>query len=129
MADAIRIPRRKKEGKFHPKEAPFPIPIQSITEKQSCSDRWYYYTGYFRDNCVVIEDLGDLTFLYKMVSCSAYLGIKQWSKIFHFVKQFKLATKHGKISVLSPCTGTQESIRKTQHYTIAKQRLVYDDRY
>lgn len=68
MADAVRIPRRKKGAKFHPKEAPFPIPIQSISGKQSCNDRWYYYTGYFRDNCVVIEDLGDLTFLYKMVS-------------------------------------------------------------
>ncbi|XP_078383132.1 tRNA-splicing endonuclease subunit Sen2-like isoform X2 [Oculina patagonica] len=66
MADAIRIPRRKKGAKFHPKEAPFPIPIRSITGKQSCNDRWYYYTGHFRDNCVVIEDLGDLTFLYKM---------------------------------------------------------------
>lgn len=69
MADtAIRIPRRKKGVKFLPKEAPFPVPIQSITRKEPCSDRWYYYTGYFRDNCVVIEDLGDLTFLYKMVS-------------------------------------------------------------
>ena len=69
MADTeVRIPRRKKGAKFHPKEAPFPVPIQSITRKEPCSDRWYYYTGYFRDNCVVIEDLGDLTFLYKMVS-------------------------------------------------------------
>ena len=50
------------------------------------------------------------------------LGIKQWSKIFHFVKQFKLAKKHGKISVLSPCTGTQESIRKTQHCTTKTRR-------
>ena len=68
MADTIRIPRRKKGAKSHPKEAPFPIPIQTITGKQSSNDRWYYYTGYFRDNCVVIEDSGDLTFLYKMVS-------------------------------------------------------------
>ncbi|XP_068705335.1 tRNA-splicing endonuclease subunit Sen2-like [Montipora foliosa] len=67
MADiSIRNPRRKKGAKFNPKEAPFPVPIQSITHKDSCSDRWYYYTGYLRDNCVVIEDLGDLTFLYKM---------------------------------------------------------------
>ena len=63
----MRIPRRKNGAKFHPKEAPFPVPIESITGKESCSDRWYYYTGYFRDNAVVIEDLGDLTFLYKMV--------------------------------------------------------------
>ena len=68
MADVGRIPRRKKGARFHPKEAPFPIPIQSISGKQSSNDRWYYYTGHFRDNCVVIEDSGDLTFLYKMVS-------------------------------------------------------------
>lgn len=68
MADVGRIPRRKKGARFHPKEAPFPIPIQSISGKQSSTDRWYYYTGHFRDNCVVIEDSGDLTFLYKMVS-------------------------------------------------------------
>lgn len=68
MADVkLRMPRRKKGAKFHPKESPFPIPIQSITKKESCDERWYYYTGYFRDNCVVIEDLGDLTFLFKMV--------------------------------------------------------------
>lgn len=36
------------------------------------------------------------------------------SKRIHFVKQFNVATKHGKISVLSSCTGTQEPIRKTQ---------------
>ncbi|KAJ7384830.1 tRNA-splicing endonuclease subunit Sen2, partial [Desmophyllum pertusum] len=66
MADTSRVPRRKKGAKFHPKEAPFPIPIQSITGKQPCNDRWYYYTGYLRDNCVVIEGLGDLTFLFKM---------------------------------------------------------------
>lgn len=68
MADtSMRIPRRKNGARFHPKEAPFPVPIESITGKEPCSDRWYYYTGYFRDNGVVIEDLGDLTFLYKMV--------------------------------------------------------------
>ena len=73
MADTeVRIPRRKKGAKFHPKEAPFPVPIQSVTGKPSCNDRWFYYTGYFRDNCVVIEDLGDLTFLYKMVSLVSF---------------------------------------------------------
>ena len=68
MADiVIRNPRRKKGARFNSKDSPFPIPIQSITHKDPCCERWYYYTGYFRDNCVVIEDLGDLTFLYKMV--------------------------------------------------------------
>ena len=69
MADTgFRFPRRKKGAKSHPKDAPFPVPIQSITSKEPCSERWYYYTGHCRDNCVVIEDLGDLTFLYRMVS-------------------------------------------------------------
>lgn len=68
MADtAIRNPRRKKGARLNSKDSPFPIPIQSITHKDSCCERWYYYTGYLRDDCVVIEDLGDLTFLYKMV--------------------------------------------------------------
>lgn len=68
MADtAIRNPRRKKGARLNSKDSPFPIPIQSITRKDSCCERWYYYTGYLRDDCVVIEDLGDLTFLYKMV--------------------------------------------------------------
>lgn len=81
MADtAIRIPRRKKGVKFLPKEAPFPVPIQSITRKEPCSDRWYYYTGYFRDNCVVIEDLGDLTFLYKMVSLISFPVFYEFSQ-------------------------------------------------
>ncbi|XP_067045741.1 LOW QUALITY PROTEIN: tRNA-splicing endonuclease subunit Sen2-like [Acropora muricata] len=67
MADtAIRNPRRKKGARLNSKDSPFPIPIQSITHKDSCCERWYYYTGYLRDDCVVIEDLGDLTFLYKM---------------------------------------------------------------
>ncbi|XP_044181935.1 tRNA-splicing endonuclease subunit Sen2-like isoform X1 [Acropora millepora] len=67
MADtAIRNPRRKKGARLNSKDSPFPIPIQSITRKDSCCERWYYYTGYLRDDCVVIEDLGDLTFLYKM---------------------------------------------------------------
>ena len=67
-ADMLKNPRKKKGAKKLPKESPFPVPIQSITNKECCDSRWFYYTGYFRDNCVVVEDLGDLTFLYKMVS-------------------------------------------------------------
>ena len=69
MADTeLRLPRRKKGARFHPIESPFPVPIQSITKRDSCSGRWYFYFGFLRDNSVVIERLGDLTFLYKMVS-------------------------------------------------------------
>ena len=64
----LKNPRRKKGAKLHPKDAPFPVPVESITKKECCDSRWFYYTGYFRDNCVVIENHGDLTFLYKMVS-------------------------------------------------------------
>lgn len=68
MADTdLRAPRRKKGSVSLPIESPFPVPIQSITKKESCDSRWYYYFGHFRDNSVVIERLGDLTFLYKMV--------------------------------------------------------------
>ncbi|KAK3699743.1 hypothetical protein QZH41_015595, partial [Actinostola sp. cb2023] len=65
-ADMLKNPRKKKGAKNIPKESPFPVPIESITKKECCDSRWFYYTGYFRDNCVVVEDLGDLTFLYKM---------------------------------------------------------------
>ena len=71
----LRIPRRKRGAKFQSKESPFPIPIQTITGKEPGNDRWFYYKGYFRDNCVVVENLGDLTFLYKMVSMYSALEV------------------------------------------------------
>ena len=69
MADVeLRQPRRKKGAKSWSKESAFPVPIQGVTEKEACDDRWYYYKGYLRENCVAVEEPGDVTFLYRLVS-------------------------------------------------------------
>ena len=65
MADTKELnkPRRKRR-RFTRSEYPFPVPAQ----KNKNENKWYYYQGLLRDNCVVVENIGDLTFLYKMVS-------------------------------------------------------------
>jgi hypothetical protein len=67
MADSKELikPRRKRR-RFTRSEYPFPVPEQ----KHKDENKWYYYQGYLRDNCVVVENIGDLTFLYKMVSAT-----------------------------------------------------------
>ena len=66
MADSKELikPRRKRR-RFMRLEYPFPVPEQ----KGKDENKWYYYQGFLRDHCVVVENIGDLTFLYKMVSC------------------------------------------------------------
>jgi hypothetical protein len=65
MADSKELikPRRKRR-RFTRLEYPFPVPEQ----KNRDEDKWYYYQGFLRDNCVAVDNIGDLTFLYKMVS-------------------------------------------------------------
>ena len=67
MADSKELvkPRRKRR-RFMRLEYPFPVPEQ----KDKDENKWYYYEGFLRDNSVVVENIGDLTFLYKMVRCS-----------------------------------------------------------
>ena len=68
MADSKELikPRRKRR-RFTRLEYPFPVPEQ----KNKDDNKWYYYQGFLRENCVAVENIGDLTFLYKMVSFSA----------------------------------------------------------
>mgnify|MGYP002803981758 FL=1 len=63
MADTKELnkPRRKRR-RFTRSEYPFPVPEQ----KNKNENKWFYYQGFLRDNCVVVENIGDLTFLYKM---------------------------------------------------------------
>lgn len=64
MADSIELikPRRKR-GRFTKLEYPFPVPEHKDIDEQ----KWFYYEGFLRENCVVVENIGDLTLLYKMV--------------------------------------------------------------
>ncbi|XP_028404250.1 tRNA-splicing endonuclease subunit Sen2-like [Dendronephthya gigantea] len=63
MADSKELikPRRKRR-RFTRPEYPFPVPEQC----SKVEDKWYYYQGFLRDNCVTVENIGDLTLLYKM---------------------------------------------------------------
>ncbi len=70
MADddeELRKPRKKKGFQRILKESPFPIPIESLTGKPASEKRWYYYFGKLQGDKVVVDRLGDMTFLYKMV--------------------------------------------------------------
>lgn len=69
MADErLRKPRRKANAKFHQLESPFPIPIESITGKAASNLRWYYYFGTVQADHVEVYKMGDITFLYRLVS-------------------------------------------------------------
>lgn len=57
------IKPRRKRGRFMRLEFPFPVPEQ----KNPNENKWYYYQGFLRSNCVAVENVGDLTLLYKMV--------------------------------------------------------------
>lgn len=65
--EELRQPKKKKGADKLPRESPLPIPIESITGKPACKERWYQYFGILRGNMVAVERLGDMTFLYKMV--------------------------------------------------------------
>ena len=69
MADSERLrnPRKKKGSRNVAHEAPFPVPIESLTGKPAGEKRWYYYSGTLRGDCVIVDRFGDMTFLYKMV--------------------------------------------------------------
>ena len=61
-------PRKKKGHEFQTEEAPFPIPIQSLTRNPASDTRWFYYSAKLLDNIVIIESDGEMHFLYRMVS-------------------------------------------------------------
>lgn len=70
MSDKAKLTKpRAKQRRFTKLEFPFPVPQQ----KNKDSNVWYYYEGFLRSNCVVVKNVGDLTFLYKMVCASILL--------------------------------------------------------
>ena len=62
----LTSPRAKKRV-YQSEEAPFPVPIETITKKPASDGRWFYYTGHMSTNYVFVKREGDITFLYKMV--------------------------------------------------------------
>ncbi len=62
----LSSPRPKKRV-YQSEEAPFPVPIETITKKQATDGHWFFYTGHLATNCVLIKREGDIIFLYKMV--------------------------------------------------------------
>ena len=65
--EVLRKARRKDKAWFPLLESPFPIPIQTLTRKESSNERWYYYFGFLQADHVAIYRLGDLTFLFRLV--------------------------------------------------------------
>ncbi|XP_071804336.1 uncharacterized protein [Asterias amurensis] len=61
----LKLPRRKRRV-YQKVDSPFPIPIESITNKPASNQRWFYYTGVLKENCVLVQQQGDAIFLYKM---------------------------------------------------------------
>ncbi|XP_038052169.1 tRNA-splicing endonuclease subunit Sen2-like [Patiria miniata] len=62
---ALKPPRRKRRI-YQQLDSPFPVPIESITKKPASSNRWFYYTGVLKENSVLVQQQGDVLFLYKM---------------------------------------------------------------
>ena len=68
MADFTFTEPTKRKRIFQSKDAPFPVPIATITGEAAGLDQWCYYTGHLVDNHVIVSHTGDMDFLYKMVS-------------------------------------------------------------
>ena len=68
----VRKPKPKKNSKNIQRDAPFPVPIASLTGKSANLSRWYHYFGTLKGDSVVVSGLGDMTFLYKMVKEGLY---------------------------------------------------------
>eukprot|EP00795_Rhopilema_esculentum_P008558 gene8558-14559_t len=64
--DDVRKPKPKKNSKNIQRDAPFPVPIATLTGKPANPSRWYHYFGTLKGDSVVVSGLGDMTFLYKM---------------------------------------------------------------
>ncbi|XP_022083311.1 tRNA-splicing endonuclease subunit Sen2-like [Acanthaster planci] len=62
---ALKPPRRKRRV-YQQLDSPFPVPIESITKKPASNSRWFYYTGVLKENCVLVQQQGDVIFLYKL---------------------------------------------------------------
>ncbi|XP_045181711.2 tRNA-splicing endonuclease subunit Sen2-like [Mercenaria mercenaria] len=57
---------RKKKYVFKEREAPFPVPIASITRETPSENYWYHYTGQIQGGHVIVTHSGDISYLYRM---------------------------------------------------------------
>ncbi|XP_050406162.2 tRNA-splicing endonuclease subunit Sen2 [Patella vulgata] len=62
---SLTAPRRKKRVR-QKIQAPFPVPIKTITGETASKQHWLYYTGYLCGQSVTVRHTGDMEFLYKM---------------------------------------------------------------
>ncbi|XP_013418344.1 tRNA-splicing endonuclease subunit Sen2 [Lingula anatina] len=62
---AQRAPKRKRWCRLQ-KEAPFPIPIATITNEPASARNWYYYEGELVGTSVFIKHSGDMKLIYNM---------------------------------------------------------------
>ena len=69
------IPKRKKRV-FCKKEAPFPVPIATVSGRPASPHNWEHYTGHLVDGHVIITDKTDAKALYTMVGlfCLPFLS-------------------------------------------------------
>lgn len=59
---------QRKRGRFTRLEYPFPVPEQRVDDET----KWFYYEGFLRGNSIIVENIGELNFLYRMASCILY---------------------------------------------------------
>ncbi|XP_069106209.1 tRNA-splicing endonuclease subunit Sen2-like [Argopecten irradians] len=65
MSIHVGNPRKKRRVRVN-REPPFPVPIATISGESASDKAWFYYTGEFHGNHVVVKHSGDMDFLYKM---------------------------------------------------------------
>ena len=63
----LTAPTRRKRVRIE-RDAPFPVPIATITGEPAAIDNWNYYTGELVGTSVLVWHTGDMEFLYKKVS-------------------------------------------------------------
>ncbi|XP_072176088.1 uncharacterized protein [Diadema setosum] len=56
----------KKRRVHQPDEAPFPVPIETITHKPASNGSWFYYQARLINDAVIVQREGDILFLHKM---------------------------------------------------------------
>ncbi|XP_071491850.1 uncharacterized protein [Diadema antillarum] len=56
----------KKRRIHQPDEAPFPVPIETITHKPASNGSWFYYQARLINDAVIVQKEGDILFLHKM---------------------------------------------------------------
>nr|XP_054755670.1 uncharacterized protein LOC129261639 [Lytechinus pictus]XP_054755675.1 uncharacterized protein LOC129261639 [Lytechinus pictus] len=57
---------RRKRCVHQPEEAPFPVPIETITHKPAANRQWFFYHAQMIENDVIVQKEGDIVFLSKM---------------------------------------------------------------